>query len=204
MQYDGRADPAPRRSAGASTYPPETVRVVDYDPDWPQRYAEEANLLSDALGAYLLAVEHIGSTAIPGMPAKPVIDILAATPGYAPFDEVVRRLARIGYLYTPESEVDDPGRRVFRKGPDDLGCLRTHHLHVTEFYSHYWQRMVAFRDHLRGHPEDAASYVDLKRELVARHPQDSRRYTAGKHQFVTAIEQEVVCASGGGGVGCRC
>ena len=70
-----------------------------------------------------------------------------------------------------------------------MSRLRTHHLHVTEPGGRYWQRMIDFRDHLRRHPDEAAAYGDLKRELALRHERDCRSYTAGKHQFVTAIER---------------
>lgn len=166
------------------------VRLQDYDPSWPALYADEAKLLTDALAPELVAIEHIGSTSVPGMAAKPVIDILAAVAGYGRFPSLVQRLGSVGYVYTPESEADDPDRRVFRKGPEDIGQLRTHHLHLTTSGSRYWHRMVAFRDHLRRHPEDATTYVDLKHGLAARHAGDPAAYSAGKHGFVTAIEQK--------------
>ncbi|MEU9741176.1 GrpB family protein [Micromonospora chersina] len=165
------------------------VQVQMYDPSWPERYAEEAELLTRALAGSLLAVEHVGSTAVPGLAAKPVIDILAAVQDFNEFPALVERLQKIGYTYTPESEADDPSRRVFRKGPEDLTRLRTHHLHVTEQGSDYWRRLVAFRDHLRANPEDAASYVTLKRELAARHAADPGRYTRDKRDFVREIER---------------
>lgn len=177
-----------RHADGASGYRPARVRLVDCDVGWPARYADEARLLTNTLGSYVLAIEHVGSTSVPGMGAKPTIDILAAVPIWDGFAVVVQRLAEIGYLYTPEAEVDDPGRRIFRKGPEDMGRLRTHHLHLTLVGSPYQQRIIAFRDHLRHHPDDAAAYARLKGELAATHADDSRGYTAGKHQFVTAIE----------------
>ena len=95
----------------------------------------------------------------------------------------------LSYTYTPESEADDPSRRVFRKGPEDFARTRTHHLHVTLAGSHYWRRLVGFRDWLRAHPEDAAAYIRLKRELALVHANDSRAYTAGKTGFVRWIER---------------
>ncbi len=166
------------------------VRLEAYDPRWPERYAAEVRVLRTALGADLRATEHVGSTAIPGMPAKPVIDILADVDDRGEFRGVVRRLRGIGYVYDPAAEADDPARRVFRKGPDDMDRLRTHHLHVTEAGGHYWRRLVAFRDHLRHHPDAAEAYRSLKQQLVARLAHDSRAYTAAKHEFVTAIERQ--------------
>ena len=168
---------------------PAAVRVEDYDPSWPRLFAEEAVVLRRALGSEVVAVEHIGSTAVPGLPAKPIIDIMAGVTGWDGFGLVVERLAAVGYRYTPEAEKDDPSRRVFRKGPSDLRYLRTHHLHVKELDGFYWQRMLAFRDRLRRCPEEAVAYVALKRDLAARFANESRRYTAGKAEFVTELER---------------
>lgn len=162
---------------------------MPYDPGWPRQYADEAEHLTTVLSLVLEAIEHIGSTAVPGMAAKPVIDILVGVRSYDGFESVIGRLATVGYLYTPEAEDDDPGRKVFRKGPDDMARSRTHHLHVTEVDSHYWRRMLAFRDHLRQHPDDAAAYVELKRRLALRFAHEPRSYTAAKHDFVSAIER---------------
>ena len=186
----GPAEPgADESAAGRPVDRPATVRVVEYDPEWPRRFAEEAVVLRGAFGSELVAVEHIGSTAVPGLPAKPIIDIMAGVTGWEGFELIVERLAAVGYRYTPEAEKDDPSRKVFRKGPSDLSHLRTHHLHVTELDGFYWQRMLAFRDRLRSHPEEAAAYVALKQELAARFANESRRYTAGKAEFVTEIER---------------
>jgi GrpB-like predicted nucleotidyltransferase (UPF0157 family) len=162
--------------------------VIDYDPAWIGRYVTEAHRLREALGPGPAAIEHVGSTSIPGMAAKPIIDILAAQPQAHSLDVIVHRLSGIGYLYTPESEVDDPDRRVFRKGPADMRLMRTHHLHLTDIGGQYWRRILAFRDWLRTHHEDADTYAQLKRDLVTRHGRDSHVYTNAKHEFVTDIE----------------
>lgn len=177
-------------SRGTPWYRAAPVRLQDYDPSWPALYADEAKLLTDALAPDLVAIEHIGSTSVPGMAAKPVIDILVAVADYSPFQQLVQRLGSVGYVYTPESEADDPYRRVFRKGAEDISRLRTHHLHLTTSGSRYWHRMIAFRDHLRLHPEDAAAYIELKRTLAATHAGDPAAYTAAKHEFVTATEEK--------------
>jgi GrpB-like predicted nucleotidyltransferase (UPF0157 family) len=174
----------------SSIYQPARVRLNSYDCDWPRRYTDEASLLRDILGSEILGLEHIGSTAIPEMPAKPTIDLLLAVSSYDRFLPLVEQLDDIGYLYTPSSEADKIGRRVFRKGPKDMAKPRTHHLHVTKAGSYYWQRIIAFRNYLRDHPAEAAAYADLKRDLVSEFAHDSRQYTAGKHNFVTAIEHK--------------
>lgn len=177
-------------STAAAWYRHAPVRLGPYDPDWPARYAEEAELLRHTLGGSLIAIEHVGSTAVPDLAAKPVIDILAAVRSLDEFPEVMARLEGIGYVYTPESEADDPSRRVFRKGPPDPTRFRTHHLHVTEHGGYYWRRLIAFRDHLRSHPEDAAAYLALKQDLATRHAADPARYTREKRDFVREIEKK--------------
>jgi GrpB-like predicted nucleotidyltransferase (UPF0157 family) len=172
-----------------------SVRVVEYDPEWPRRFAQEEALLGSVLGDDVV-IEHIGSTAVPGLSAKPIIDVMAGVRGWDGFDVMVERLAAVGYRYTPEAEEDDPSRRVFRKGPPDLRLMRTHHLHVTERGCFYWRRMVTFRDRLREHPEEAAAYVDLKRDLATRFESEPRRYTAAKHGFVTEIERRAGVRAG--------
>lgn len=109
-------------------YRPTRVHVEEYDPLWPTMYEAEAELIRDAVGRDLVDIEHVGSTPVPGMPAKPIIDILASVSRWDRFEAIVERLAAIGYVYTPESEADDPTRKVFRKGPSDMASMRTHHL----------------------------------------------------------------------------
>ena len=179
----GSADPG-------EWYRPARVHLDEYQERWPLMYAEEAGQISEALGDDLVVIEHVGSTAIPGMPAKPIIDILVAVTTWDRFDEMVTRLGDLGYVYTPESEDEDPDRRVFRKGPAEMSLLRTHHLHVTEPHSPYWKRIIAFRDQLRSDPADATAYVELKRSLATRFEHDSRSYTSGKHDFVKAMERK--------------
>ena len=171
-------------------YRPAHLRLDMYDEQWPSLYSAEADHIADMIGDDLVAIEQVGSTAIAGMTAKPIIDILAAVSSWDRFDRMVLNLRAVGYVYTPESEADDPGRRVFRKGPDDMSLLRTHHLHVTEDDSRYWRRIIAFRDQLREDPDDAAAYVQLKRALASTFANDSRGYSRGKHEFVTAIERK--------------
>lgn len=185
----GRHDDEPFRRA--------TLRIDDYDPRWPVMFAAEAALLRRCLGDHVVAIEHVGSTAVPGLAAKPIIDILAGVRDYQRFESLVRRLEGADYVYTPEAETDDPDRRVFRKGPSDPTRLRTHHVHVTEVSGAYWRRILAFREHLRAHPEVADGYVALKRRLVARYADQSRAYTAGKSAFVSEVERlaGVTCES---------
>lgn len=164
------------------------VKQVPYDPRWPLLFEQEADVVRQAVGEGLVAIEHVGSTAVPGLSAKPIIDILAAVSGWERFGSMVQALERAGYLYTPHSEADDPDRKVFRK-PSDMAHDRTHHLHVTEYRSNYWNRILAFRDHLRRWPADAEAYASLKARLAVEFAGDSRGYTRTKAGFVSEIER---------------
>jgi len=139
-----------------------------------------------------VAVEHVGSTAVPGLAAKPVIDIVVGVRRLKDAAACAAPLAAIGYECVPEYEAEIPDRRYFRKGP--FGG-RTHHLHMVEFGGAFWRRHLAFRDWLRTHPEDAARYGALKRELAATHEADREAYTEAKNAFVREVEAHVLAAA---------
>ncbi len=139
---------------------PSVLRLAPYDESWVRSYEVEAAQLRLVFGSMLVQIEHVGSTAVPGLVAKPIIDMLAAVTNWDGFDRAAERLRASGYEYTPFPDTADP--RVFRKGPTEGGQLRTHHLHVTAAGSSYWRRILEFRDHLRAHPDEAAAYAHLK------------------------------------------
>lgn len=141
------------------------VKQAPYDHGWPAAYADEAQLITVALGTELVAIEHVGSTAVIGMPAKPIIDILAAVANWEERDARVEALVAIGYVYTPHSEADDPGRRVFRK-PSDLTLERTHHLHVTQLGTSHWQRIATPAARQRSYARSTAAAADRSRYLL--------------------------------------
>lgn len=163
-----------------------SLRLDPYDESWPRNYELEAAQLRRVIGPMLVQIEHVGSTAVPGLAAKPIIDMLAAVTSWDGLHGLAERLRALGYDHTPFSDTDDP--QVFRKGPTEGGQLRTHHLHVTAAGSSYWRRLLAFRNHLRAHPEDAAAYAQLKRELVSRLANQPDRYTNAKTEFVRETE----------------
>lgn len=162
------------------------IEIVPYDPRWPALFAEEAARLREALPAELvLGLEHFGSTAIPGLAAKPIIDILIAVRSLAEAQEkAIEPLEALGYLYWYDNPKTD--RMFFVKGLPPEGARRTHHVHMTETSGEMWRRL-AFRDHLRTHPEDARRYERLKRELAAAHRDDREAYTDAKAAFVAEI-----------------
>jgi GrpB-like predicted nucleotidyltransferase (UPF0157 family) len=157
------------------------VAVVPYDPGWPAAFERERRRVERALRPWLTGpVEHIGSTAVPGLAAKPIIDMLARVPRYDEGD-LVGALAGTGWAHAPE-----PGDAEARKWSFCHPGIawRTHHLHVYELGSDRWPPLLAFRDHLRSHPDDAASYGRLKALLAATDARDRARYRAGKAPFI--------------------
>jgi GrpB-like predicted nucleotidyltransferase (UPF0157 family) len=165
------------------------ITIADYDDSWPEQYEAEKERILSELGARLTAIEHIGSTAVPGLAAKPVIDIMPGVPTLADAEQCIEGMRRLGY----ERGVDDPvpGRVYFRKGFPD----RKLQVHIAENGGDFWRRHLAFRDYLRGHPDDAADYAALKRRLAALHPRDVVAYTDAKSDFILGIEEKAAAAT---------
>lgn len=162
------------------------IEIVEYDPRWPVLFAEEAVRLRAALPAELiLGLEHFGSTAVPGLAAKPIIDILIAVRSLDEAQErAIEPLEAIDYVFWYDNPKTD--RMYFVKGMPPYGARRTHHVHMTETDGEMWRRL-AFRDYLRAHPEDARRYERLKRDLAAAHGGDREAYTDAKATFVAEI-----------------
>lgn len=163
------------------------IEIVDYDPGWPLLFEVERALLTRGLptGSWL-AIEHAGSTAIPGLAAKPIIDIFLAVPSITQARAtLVEPIKSLGYAYWAENPA--PDRMFFVKGMPPYGSRRTHHIHVTEPVTETWLRALLFRDHLRRHADAAGRYATLKRDLARRFPSDREAYTRAKDAFVEAI-----------------
>jgi GrpB-like predicted nucleotidyltransferase (UPF0157 family) len=163
------------------------VEIVPYDPGWETLFAVEADRLRNVLDSGLiLGIEHFGSTAVPGLAAKPIIDILIAVSSLARAKAtMVEPITGLGYLYWAENPKID--RMFFVKGMPPHGERRTHHVHITEPGGEMWQRRLAFRDYLRANPGEARRYEALKRHLATRYPGDRERYTDAKTEHVEAI-----------------
>ena len=162
------------------------VIVTGYDPRWPELFAEEAGRIRQAMGDTLVAVEHVGSTAVPGLSAKPILDILVSVPTLGQGERMVPALATLGYECRGENGI--PGRLLFRKGL--VQFRRTHHLHMVEVGHAQWASLLLFRDHLRAHPDAAQQYEALKQELATRFCDDRAAYSAGKADFIRAILEQ--------------
>lgn len=164
-----------------------TVELRPHRPEWRRRYEAEVERLRAVAGDRLLDFEHVGSTAVEGLAAKPIIDLLAVVADLDAAADLVPVLEAHGYEYRPNGGVDD--RRFFAKGPR---TDRTHYLSLCERGSEYYREAVAFRDHLRENPDVAAEYESLKRELAADHADDRAAYTERKGEFVERVLAEAL------------
>jgi GrpB-like predicted nucleotidyltransferase (UPF0157 family) len=168
--------------AAATTRDEAAVELVAYDPGWPAGFAQERALLEQALGPWLAGpIEHIGSTAIPGMAAKPVIDIMAPVTGLDAARPAIAAAAAIGYVHFPYRA------DVMHWFCKPSAAQRTHHLHLIPHGSRLWHERLAFRDRLRGDGALAAEYRALKAALAQRHRTDREAYTDAKGPFVGRV-----------------
>lgn len=157
------------------------IKLSPHREEWHQFFAIEAAQLTAAAGKHALAVEHVGSTAICGIAAKPIIDIALAVREIADVEQIIEPFENLSYVYRGEYGI--PNRHYFIKGE----LLRTHHLHVVRLESDFWRNHLLFRDYLGAHPQIAAEYENLKRELAQMHRENREAYTAGKTEFVRNV-----------------
>lgn len=160
--------------------PLDNVVIVEYDPHWPEAYREEAERIAEVLEHDFVDIQHVGSSAVPGLAAKPVIDVMVAVEHFKSIEEYSRRLAPLGYQHMTHPA--EAVRIFFRKG-----LPRTHHLHIVEYGTREYRRHLLFRDYLRRHPEAAQAYEQLKRELADRFATDRPTYTESKTDFIRSV-----------------
>src|SRR6202046_2260029 len=161
------------------------IEVSEYDPAWPAEYGAEQQRIRAALDADLLMeIQHVGSTAIPGMAAKPIIDILLMVREGAERARVIQGLQKLGYVYWAENP--EPRRMFFVRGMPPFGKRRTHHVHVFDDVAER-ERRITFRDYLRLHADAAREYAELKRQLAEQFSNDREAYTRGKDEFIARI-----------------
>jgi GrpB-like predicted nucleotidyltransferase (UPF0157 family) len=161
------------------------VIIQDYDLRWPQLFETLRSRIEVVIGGMAATVEHVGSTAVPGLAAKPIIDVDVLLRSASDLPLVITRLASIGYQHRGDLGVT--GREAFRTPPNDP----PHHLYVCPPASREYRRHISFRDYLRTHPEDANNYAILKRELARKLGDDREAYNQAKSRFVTEILQRV-------------
>jgi len=158
------------------------VKIVAYDSSWPDKFRAEEQYLSEALSEWLVAaIEHVGSTAVPGLAAKPVIDVMVPVESLEVSRPAIDLLVQSGYTYYPYK--GDIMHWFCKPSP----AYRTHHVHLVPFGSALWHDRLAFRDALRRSSELAAAYAELKQSLAARYEFDREAYTEAKGPFVERV-----------------
>jgi GrpB-like predicted nucleotidyltransferase (UPF0157 family) len=165
------------------------IEIVEHDPSWAARFEEEQPQLAEIFDGRAVAIEHIGSTSVPGLCAKPIVDILVGIRELELSNAEIEAMERLGYEYLGEFGV--PGRLYFRKGDPRI------HVHVVAHSGDHWKRHLAFRDALRSNPEERRRYDKLKRRLAAEgHPREV--YSELKTPFIREVEARAVQARGVG------
>lgn len=161
-----------------------TVVVVPSQADWPVAFAKARTEILQALGEIVYELHHIGSTAVPGLAAKPILDLLLEVTDLNELDAKTQMLLTLGYHAKGENGI--PGRRYFYKGDPS----RTHHLHAFVVNAPLARQHLLFRDFLRTNPAAASQYATLKLELASQFPEDNARYQAGKDAFIVQLLQQ--------------
>jgi GrpB-like predicted nucleotidyltransferase (UPF0157 family) len=158
------------------------IELLPYSPLWPRLFAREAQRILEACPAVIVAVEHIGSTAVPGLPAKPILDLMPGLAVHADGLRAIVPLQQLGYEYRGENGI--PGRYYFDLCREQRVVV---HAHTYEIGTWNWRRHLLFRDYLRAHPAVAAEYAALKQELALRYRNDRVAYTEAKGAFINEV-----------------
>lgn len=165
------------------------IVIEPYRETWPQVFETERAALRSVLTIPSVQIEHIGSTAVPGLAAKPIIDVMLGAASLADIESQIPALSRLGYVYVRELENELPERRFFAKP-------RIHprqiHLHAVVFNEEFWIPHLAFRDALRANPDQARAYEALKRALAQVHGDDRESYTRAKGEFILALVNQAL------------
>ena len=158
------------------------VELKPYNPKWKEIYREESELISTTIHEYLVDIQHIGSTAIPNIVAKPIIDIAVALDSLENIEKIIKPLKEIDYIYRGEQGI--PDRHLFVKGGEEF---RTHHMHIMHKSHYEWKKHLFFRDYLLNHPEEVKKYSELKLQLEKKFKEDRASYTESKSEFIEII-----------------
>jgi GrpB-like predicted nucleotidyltransferase (UPF0157 family) len=165
------------------------ILIEEYNPNWKIDFEVEKKNLLEALSGIACRVEHIGSTSIEGLGAKPVIDILIGLTDFSFANDQINKLVKIGYQYIDKYEDVMPYRRFFIK---EHGGCRTHHIHMVQINTEFWIRHLAFRDYLRANAEEKIKYYNLKKELAKKDWTDVNEYADAKSEFIKSIEKKAI------------
>ena len=161
------------------------VEVVSYNPNWKEMYKEESEKIKNILNDIIIDIHHIGSTAIPGIKAKPVIDILVEVKDIEGVDQYNHKMKELGYEAMGEYGI--PKRRFFRKGENN----RTHHIHIFQVGNEEIERHINFKEYLIAYPRKAREYSKLKEKLANKYTYDVKNYTNSKSDFIKKIDRKI-------------
>jgi len=164
----------------------EKVELYTYNSAWEKLYKKEEKLLISIVEKYGLDIEHIGSTAIPGSKAKPIIDIAIGVKKIRDAEKFVKPLKQLGYDCKHDARIEN--RYFFTKGNK---THTTHHLHIVKFNSRLWKNQIFFRDYLRKYKDIVKKYNELKEELAEKYKNDRKKYVAGKDRFIKSILKRI-------------
>ena len=160
------------------------IVLAPYDPSWPSKFDAERRTLLSLVAPWRFRIEHVGSTSVPGVGAKPIIDILLGCDRISEFEGCIPALQRAGWQYLPENEEELPERRFLAKPTTQP---RSFHLQAVALRTRFWAQHLLFRDRLRESPEIASSYATLKVALARKLGDDREAYTRGKASFITSV-----------------
>lgn len=164
----------------------EKIKLVEYDPSWPEKFQREKQKIMEAIGQHVLAIEHVGSTAIPFIVAKPVIDIQIGVKTLRDAVPCIPKLEKLGYEYLSSIESLIPNRRLFSKRS---GGKKEFYIHMWQYQAEEWEEFLLFRDYLREHKETAKEYEFVKKHMAKRFPEEEVAYSIGKEGFIQVIIQ---------------
>ena len=163
------------------------IVIEKYNPDWRIEFEKESKFLFDAISEPGIQIKHVGSTSVIGLSAKPIIDIMVGLIDFNTADNHISKIEKLGYEYVSKFETIMPYRRFFTK---EIGGIRTHHTHMVEIGSDFWERHLLFRNHLRSNQRDRDEYQELKINLAKREWEDSNDYANAKTEFIRRIEKK--------------
>ena len=159
-----------------------SVEVYPYDAVWTLEFKKEKKILKKILKYFDVQIEHVGSTSIPGLSAKPIIDIAIGVKDEKTLFEIESIMAEAGYHISNDYETK--GEILARKGPPEC---RTHYIHMQLIGSEYWDEFMYFKRYLLDHPEEIKVYENLKKELSCKYAEERKKYTAGKNEYISSI-----------------
>ncbi len=159
------------------------VKLVEYSPKWKELFDVEKIAIIEMLGEEAISVEHVGSTSIPGMIAKPILDVMVAVDSIDDYEHFTPLLKKLGYQFMRDNR-DNQEHVLYVKGGEEK---RTHYLKFTNQDSRFWKEHVLFRDYLVSHPERAIEYKELKQDLLEKFKEEREKYTVGNEQFILEI-----------------